>query len=203
MTVEERILLLALRGRDAQIVEQLLSRQGHACHICRSVDALAHELAQGAGAALVTEESLAETDRANLSGWLEAQPPWSDFPFILLATKRTGRRTKEASGILHQLGNVVVLERPIHGETLASAAASALRARRRQYDARSHLRELEAAEETLTQLNGSLETRIEPPWASITACTTARPRPVPSRSLSVVKKRSKILGRLAGEMPGP
>ena len=161
MTVEERILLLALRGRDAQIVEQLLSRQGHECHICRSVGALAHELAQGAGAALVTEESLAETDRASLSDWLEAQPPWSDFPFILLATKRTGRRTKEASGILHQLGNVVVLERPIHGETLASAAASALRARRRQYDARSHLQELEAAEETLTQLNGSLETRIE------------------------------------------
>jgi len=40
------------------------------------------------------------------------------------------------------LGNVVVLERPIHGETLASAVASALRGRRRQYEARARHEEI-------------------------------------------------------------
>ncbi len=119
------------------------------------------ELANGAGAALVTEESLADCDRSSLTDWLDAQPSWSDFPFILLATRRIGRRSQEAAGVLHQLANVVVLERPIHGETLASAAASALRSRRRQYEARRHLGALEAAEDRLTQLNGSLETRID------------------------------------------
>jgi signal transduction histidine kinase/CheY-like chemotaxis protein len=158
--VEERILLLAQRGRDAQIVDQVLSRQGYACFVCASVEILAAELGRGAAAALVTEESLADADRRGLSHWLQAQPSWSDFPFILLATKRTGRRTQAAAGVLHQLANVVVLERPIHGETLASAAASDLRARRRQYEARRHLLALEAAEERLTQLNGTLETRI-------------------------------------------
>jgi signal transduction histidine kinase/ActR/RegA family two-component response regulator len=158
--VEERILLLALRGRDAEVIAQLLSHKGHACHICLSSNELADELAKGAGTALVTEESLAETDRGRLARRLEDQPPWSDFPFILLATKRSGTRPKAALERLEQLGNVVVLERPIHGETLTSAVSSALRGRRRQYEARRRLVELAGAEESLRQLNGSLETRI-------------------------------------------
>ena len=158
--MENRILLLALRGRDAQVIEQLLAKQGHVCRICDHGDALADELALGAGAALITEESLAETDRSRLAKWLAAQPPWSDFPFVLLATKRSGRRPREALQTLEQLGNVIMLERPIHGETLASAVDSALRGRRRQYEARRHLEDLASAEERLRQLNGSLETRI-------------------------------------------
>jgi signal transduction histidine kinase/ActR/RegA family two-component response regulator len=157
---ERRILLLALRGRDSEIMDRLLNRGGHECVICMSGDKLADALSEGAGAVVVTEESLAETDRSKLVAWLCAQPPWSDFPFILLATKRAGRRPKEAAHILNQLGNVVVLERPVHGETLGSAVDAALRARRRQYEARSYLNELQSAEETLRQLNGTLELRI-------------------------------------------
>jgi signal transduction histidine kinase len=159
--MEDRILLLALRGRDSQILERLLIRGDHDCLVCRSGDEVADALAIGAGAALVTEESLAETDRQRLIEWLGAQPPWSDFPFILLATKRAGRRPREAARILSQLGNVVVLERPVHGETLTSAVEAALRARRRQYEARRHLEELQSAEDTLRQLNGTLEGRID------------------------------------------
>ena len=158
--MEERILLLALRGRDAQVIEQLLSKDGHACKACDSAAALADELDVGAGIALLTEESLAYSDRDRLIAWLGAQPLWSDFPFILLATKRVGRRPRGAMEILEQLGNVVVLERPINSETLTSAVASALRGRRRQYDARRRLEDLKAAEGRLTQLNTTLETRI-------------------------------------------
>ena len=158
--MEERVLVLAQRGRDAVVISQLLGRQGHECWVCDSGDDLARRLAEGAGTALVTEESLAETDRRALSQWLASQPAWSDFPFILLATKRAGRRNREAAHVLAQLGNVIVLERPIHGETLASAAASALRGRRRQYQARRHLEELGAAEERLRLLNATLESRI-------------------------------------------
>ncbi|MDP3174342.1 MAG: response regulator [Phenylobacterium sp.] len=159
--MEQRILLLALRGRDASVIADLLGRQGHECLACASSDELAGELAQGAGAAMITEESLVDADRGALLRWLEAQPPWSDFPFILLATKRGGRRPGAALLMLHQLGNVIVLERPIHGETLTSAVDSALRARRRQYEARKRLDDLQAAEERLQQLNTTLESRIE------------------------------------------
>jgi PAS domain S-box-containing protein len=159
--VEERILLLALRGRDSQVIEQLLSRAGHDCYICAGVDALARELASGAGAALLTEESLGDPRETALTDWLANQEPWSDFPFVLLATKRAGRRPDAALTALERLGNVVVLERPIHGDTLTSAATAALRARRRQYEARRRLMELKAAEERLTELNARLESRID------------------------------------------
>jgi signal transduction histidine kinase/CheY-like chemotaxis protein len=158
--MQDRVLLLALRGRDAQITAGLLERQGKACHICASANELAAALAQGAGCALITEESLTGADRTALETWLAAQEPWSDFPFILLATKRAGRRPRDAARVLEMLGNVVVLERPVHGETLASAVASALRVRRRQYEARGQLVKLRTAEERLTQLNASLEARI-------------------------------------------
>lgn len=165
--MEERILLLALRGRDAQVIDQLLSKGGHSCHVCRSLDDMARELEAGAGAALITEESLSDVDDAAMADWLGHQAPWSDLPFILLATKRAGKRPDAATEALDRLGNVVVLERPIHGETLASAVTSALRVRRRQYEARRHLTELKSAQERLTKLNSGLESKLDDQTAEL------------------------------------
>lgn len=159
MTDEARILILALRGRDAEVMQQLLGRDGHACRICSGVDDLAAELDRGAGAVVVTEESMI-SGRERLTAWLGTQPAWSDFPFILLATKRAGRRPRDAQRVLDEMGNVVVLERPTHGETLLSAVNSALRGRARQYETRRLLLELTAAEDRLTQANTDLEAGI-------------------------------------------
>ena len=160
MSVEHRILILALRGRDAVVLEQLITRQGHDAVLCTDAAMLARELASGAGVALITEESLIGVDHTSIEDWLAAQEPWSDFPFIMLATKRAGQRPAEAMRVLQMLGNVVVLERPVHGETLASAVNASLRVRRRQYEARSRLLALQFAEERLTNLNATLELRI-------------------------------------------
>jgi signal transduction histidine kinase/CheY-like chemotaxis protein len=124
------------------------------------LDELAQELSVGAGTALITEESLVGADWSALGCWLAEQESWSDFPFILLATKRAGVRPREAALAIEQLGNVVLLERPIHIDTLLSAVSSALRVRRRQYEARGRLLALQSAEERLTLLNGTLEARI-------------------------------------------
>ena len=200
--MEERILLLALRGRDAQVIEQLLSRQGHATKVCDSADDMARELALGAGTALITEESLASTDRRKLAEWLVDQPPWSDFPFILLSTKRSGRRTSDASKTLAELGNVIVLERPIHGETLASAVSSSLRGRRRQYEARRHLAEMQSAEERLTQMNGSLETRIQARTEELSEANNRLMQEVSERervqSALVQSQKMEAVGQLTG-----
>ncbi|MDQ3124050.1 MAG: response regulator [Pseudomonadota bacterium] len=158
--MESRILLLAVKGRDAAVIEQLLERAGHDSLICDGCSELAREGRRGAAIAVVTEESLLECDTTALDEWLDEQPSWSDFPFILLATKRAGRRPQDALRMLEQLGNVVVLERPVHSETLASAVNSALRGRSRQYEARRRLEALQSAEGRLTSLNGSLEARI-------------------------------------------
>ena len=200
--MEQRILLLALRGRDAEVLEQLLSRQGSPCFTCTSVAALTQGLAEGAGAALITEESLAEADHAGLAAWLAAQPPWSDFPFVMLATKRTGRRPAEALKMLEQLGNVVVLERPIHSETLLRAVSSALRARNRQYEARRHLEELRRAEERLTQLNATLETRIAQRTAELSRANDQLMQEISERERAqaalVQAQKMEAMGQLTG-----
>ena len=201
MSLRERVLLLALRGRDAEVMAQLLRRDGHECLICDGVDGLAKEIAIGAGVAVVTEESLT-ADRQRLTDWLDRQLAWSDFPFILLATKRTGRRPREAQDILDQMGNVVVLERPIHGETLSSAVTSALRGRRRQYQARQMLDDLTLAEDRLTQLNANLETRITQRTSELSAANNRLTEEVSEReraqaALAQAQKMDAV-GQLTG-----
>lgn len=158
--MEDRILILAPKGRDAEVIDQVLTKQGRVCAVCSSIETLAEEIGLGAGAVVITEEALSEADPDPLVQQIAVQPPWSDLPIILLSTKRSGRRPPEALRTIEDLGNVLVLERPIHSETLGRAAASALRARHKQYETRRHLSQLSAAETRLTQLNATLETRI-------------------------------------------
>jgi signal transduction histidine kinase/CheY-like chemotaxis protein len=160
MIQRTRVLLLALRGRDAAVIQQILERQEIDCCECRSVAQLAARLDEEAGLAIVTEESLDDVGNSQLPQWLANQPPWSDFPFILLATRRVGKRPKAAAAALEMLGNVIVLERPIHTETLLRAVESARRGRHRQWEARRRLAELKSAEEMLTEMNNSLEQSI-------------------------------------------
>jgi signal transduction histidine kinase/ActR/RegA family two-component response regulator len=184
------------------VVEQLLSRQGHACHACASVAELTRELALGAGLALVTEESLASADHEGLAMWLASQPPWSDFPFVMLATKRSGRRPADALNLLEQLGNVIVLERPIHGETLLRAVLSALRGRLRQYEARRHLKELKSAQERLTQLNATLEARIGARTAELSQANDQLMQEISERERAqaalVQAQKMEAIGQLTG-----
>src|SRR4030095_12347055 len=95
------------------------------------------------------------SDLHALSAWLDDQGEWSDFPFVLI-TKRGGglERNPEASRFLEVLGNVAFLERPFHPTTFVSLAQSALRGRRRQYEARGRLEEL-------NKLAADLERRVE------------------------------------------
>lgn len=137
--MDDRVLILAPRGRDSQVIAQLLRDRKRSAVICNDIDCLVTELETGAGAALITEEVLIVEDLTPLSRWLNHQASWSDFPFVLLAAKQLAQRSTAAQTMVEGLGNVVVLERPISGQTLASAVDSALRARRRQYQAAQHL----------------------------------------------------------------
>ncbi|HEY0824872.1 MAG TPA: response regulator [Ramlibacter sp.] len=159
--MELRVLIHAPRGRDASVVQTVLSGQGIEALACPTEQELLAALEEGAAAVILTEEALPQLmATGGLLEWLKNQPPWSDFPFVVLATKREGRRAEKDFRSLHDLGNLVLLERPLNAETLASAADSAVRARRRQYAAREHLEELKRTRTELQRLNGELEDRI-------------------------------------------
>jgi signal transduction histidine kinase/DNA-binding response OmpR family regulator len=116
------------------------------------------ELARGAGFALVTEEALRTADLNGLARWLGEQPEWSDFPFVLLTARGGGlERNPAARRLLDVLGNVTFLERPFHPTTLVSLAQSALRGRRRQYDARTRLEELDRGADKYRSLFESID----------------------------------------------
>ncbi len=157
---ETRIVVLSPRGRDAHVIGTLLERSGAAVEVCADFPSWSAALFGTVGAAIVTEESLVNVDTAPLFEWIDAQPSWSDFPFIVLATRQVGSRSSGAARIIEGLGNVVLLERPVNAETLASAVSSALRSRRRQYQARGHLAEREASQAALRSANENLEARV-------------------------------------------
>ena len=137
--MDETVLVLTPRGRDAVVATDLLHRHGIPAVSCEHLTALSRAIERGAGAALVAEEALNGTDLNVLASHLEQQPPWSDFPFVVLANGHKGVRSARAFETLDRLRNVVLLERPLHAESMVRAVRSALNARRRQYEARDVL----------------------------------------------------------------
>ena len=194
---ELRVLILAPRGRDAGLAAGILARAGMICLICVDIADLVRAAAEGAGAALVTEEALdGDDDERLLLHWLTTQPPWSDFPFVVLAAARSdlalGARTP---AWLDKLGNVVLLERPLGAAALRSAVRAALRARRRQYQVRAYLSELAA-------LNASLELRVTERTAELRAAYDRLENEVHEREQTESRlaqaQRMEALGQLAG-----
>ena len=144
----ERALILAPTGRDTEIAAGVLAEARIDGLACPSIESLVEELEAGAAFVLVTEEALLGADIRTLAGWIRRQPEWSDLPFVLLTHRGGGlERNPDAGRFLSMLGNVTFLERPFHPTTLVSLGQSALRGRRRQYDARGRLEDLQESED--------------------------------------------------------
>jgi signal transduction histidine kinase/ActR/RegA family two-component response regulator len=150
---DNRVLLLAPSGRDAPLIDKILGESGVATKACDGIEELCSNLSEGAGAAFITEEALTPFAVECLVKALERQPPWSDFPLVILTSG--GGSVPANLGVLKALGeagNVTLIERPTRIITLVSALQSALRARRRQYEVRDHLLEQKRAQEERAEL---------------------------------------------------
>lgn len=155
-------LILAPLGRDAQIAASMLHEAQVGSIICSDIDALVRNLSDDIAFVLVTEEAMFGRDLRSIAAWIDAQPEWSDMPFVLLTNKGGGlERNPEAGRLLATLGNVTFLERPFHPTTLLSLARAALRARGRQYDARARLIDLQKSQARLEIANQTLEVRVD------------------------------------------
>ena len=153
--LSERALILAPQGRDASVAAAMLGEAGIRSEVVADIGGLISQLDAGAGFAVVTEEALAGGPLHGLSDWIDGQEEWSDFPFVLLTQRGGGlERNPAAARYLELLGNATFLERPFHPTTLVSLAQSALRGRRRQYEARARLQDL-------NNLARDLERRVE------------------------------------------
>jgi len=156
----ERAIILAPLGRDSQIALMMLNEAGYTGVISRDLTELCSELEYGAGLLLISSEALLGADLEPLIGLIEQQPAWSDLPIVLL-THHGGPEQNPASRIGPQLGNVTFLERPFHPVTLISLVTTALRGRRRQYEARDRLIDLSQSELRLQNTLETLEQQVE------------------------------------------
>ena len=141
---DERTLILAPRGRDAVVAKGILRDARIHSEICLDLAELVQAIGRGADLAILTEEATRGSDVRGVMEWVAAQPPWSDFPFILLTEHGGGlERNPAAARLTETLGNVTFIERPFHPTTLVSVVQTNLRGRQRQYECRRLNEELE------------------------------------------------------------
>lgn len=147
---DARVLILAPSGRDAHLISAALTEVGMCCHVCTDASALVRELQDGAAAAVIGEEALGNTEIQSIASALERQPPWSDFPIIVMTGGGEPNRASRQLALMRvSLGNITLQERPLRAVTLVSSVQSALRAREKQYEVRDHLAEIRSREDAL------------------------------------------------------
>ncbi|MEA2464103.1 MAG: hypothetical protein QOJ98_1850 [Acidobacteriota bacterium] len=166
-SLNERILILAPTGRDAELACAALRNAGLQAEICPTVEALCSEMERGVGAAILTEEALNAAAMRCVREALEKQPPWSDVPLVIFTSKPSAELTVRSFEQLGGRANVTLIERPIRIKTMISAAVASLRARRRQYEVRDLVRELERRVSERDQFLAMLSHELRNPLAAI------------------------------------
>jgi signal transduction histidine kinase len=146
--LSERAIILAPLGRDSQIALRILQEAGFPAMVSQDLAGLCQELTSGAGMAIIADEALRSADLTPLLTVLAKQPTWSDLPIVLL-THHGGPEQNPSARLGKLLGNVTFLERPFHPATLVSLVTTAVRGRRRQYEARTRMEELLEGEQRL------------------------------------------------------
>ena len=176
----ERVMVLAPLGRDSQVALSIIGEAGYQGEAAGTLNELCAHLRDGAGMAVIAEEAFNGADIAPLVAYLQEQPAWSDLPIVLI-THHGGPDHPPSMRLGKQLGNVTFLERPFHPVALISLVSTAIRGRRRQYEARDRLHDLgesqqrlqsaldagRLGEERLRQLNETLEQQVQERTAQV------------------------------------
>jgi signal transduction histidine kinase len=172
---ELRVLVVAPTGRDSELICHLLGSKDILCVAPLTAEAARIESDVGAGAVILAEEVLTQTDIDEWVSLIARQPSWSDLPVILLTIP--GERSRRRMLAQAPLENLVLLERPVRPETFFSTIQAALRSRRRQYQIRDFMAERANVETALRKseklevagnLAASMAHEINNPLAAVT-----------------------------------
>lgn len=151
------VLIVAPLGNDAVLTARFLSDAQLYPIICTDLAQLCDQVEQECGAILIAEEALNRSTIPAINRCLQCQPSWSDIPIVVIASGAESIRLPRRRLIAFApSGNVSLIERPFHPETLVSALVVALRARRRQYQVRDLLERSRQDAEILAQQANAL-----------------------------------------------
>src|SRR5690242_16058060 len=175
MKTDERILVWA-PAHDGRLTCGFLTQIGLRCVNCETWEEFRTEMNQGVGAVVLAGEFQSESVLANLRAIIDAQPPWSDLPVVVVAdTERLVAGDPPGT-----LGNVSILQRPVSLDTLRSSVDAALRARRRQYQIRDLLQQRDEADHRKDEFLAMLAHELRNPLAPLrTALELLKLEPAP------------------------
>ncbi len=201
---DERILILAPLGRDAALARDALHGAGLTAHICRELPAITRELTDGAGGLLISEEAIPPGRLPILVHALENEPSWSDLPIVVLLTVPSRDRPPPIRHF-EPLRNVTMLNRPVRIAELVSAVSAALRARRRQYEIRDLMLELQRALQARDELIASVSHELRTPLNVILgwAATLQRRAADPTRAreaVTILERNARVLWQLVEDL---
>jgi two-component sensor histidine kinase len=171
MQDEPTVLILAPLGRDARIAASILASKGIATRICGDLEETVAHL-DSAHCLVVAEEALVHSDRNSFAAWLASQPPWSDFPIVLLTMRETELDAR--LGFIDRY--LIVLERPFLASSLTNSVRAALRARARQLEVKSLLEQKEEVARRQQLLIRELHHRVKNTLANVRAMMGATAR---------------------------
>jgi signal transduction histidine kinase/CheY-like chemotaxis protein len=138
-SLEDQVVVLAPTGRDAKLTCDILLNAGLPARSCASISEVIEHVHGHCGALLLAEEALTPSALQLLEPALDAQPPWSDIPLLVLAGSEFSNSATRPLNVLGPLRNVLILERPVRRLIFIRAVEVAMRSRRRQFEMRAHL----------------------------------------------------------------
>ena len=209
---DERILIFAPAGRDAQLAFKVLDDARLPSTVCADVVGFCRELREGAAVGILTEEALPASTRAPLVAVLAGQPLWSDLPLIVLAGRPPSPEAgRHLTACLAELGNVTLLTRPLYPDALTTSVRVAVRARMRQYQARELLARLQAGVRERDQFLATLSHELRNPLGAIRNAMHLLRRKMPlreedaagdsiTRPISIVDRQVTHLARLIDDL---
>ncbi|APA67471.1 hybrid sensor histidine kinase/response regulator [Janthinobacterium sp. 1_2014MBL_MicDiv] len=194
--MEQRILIYAPAGQDAALAGQVLASAAIASQACRSVAELAGQLALGAGGVLTVDEALHAGACQVLDDYARHQPQWSDLPILLLTHARLDSLPLRQA--IATLGNLTLLERPVHVLTLITSVHAMLRARQRQYQVRESQ---QRKDEFLASLGHELRNPLAPIRTSVALLSHLYPESAQVATVKgVIERQVTHLTRLVDDL---
>jgi two-component system, sensor histidine kinase len=201
-TDSERVLILAPLGRDAPIAARVLSESGITSRACADVADLCREIDAGAGVVLVTTEALPKAAVKQIVAALERQPSWSELPVLVFAAPGLDGAVPSL-GAIEARAHITLLDRPVRVKSLISATRSALLSRKRQYQLRNAMEELEGRVHERDKFLAILGHELRNPLAAIllaSQATDSSDARLDGEHAAMIERQSRHLTRLVDDL---
>jgi signal transduction histidine kinase/CheY-like chemotaxis protein len=196
----ERILILAPTGRDAELAGVALESVRLIAEAVPDIEALCRGIEEGCGAAILTEEALDGRAMQCVRAELEKQPPWSDLPLLIFTSRPTAELAVRSFEQLGARANITLIERPIRVKTMISAARAALRARYRQYEVRELVDELERRVQERDHFLAMLSHELRNPLTAISLAVDSLDSGAMSNEHVILARQTRHLAKLVDDL---